>query len=41
VNNGSINIVNGGYAALLGEQVVNGATGVISAPAGRIRAGRG
>ena len=36
VNNGSINIASGGYAALLGEQVVNGASGVISAPAGRI-----
>lgn len=41
VNNGSINIASGGYAALLGEQVVNGATGVISAPAGRIGMGVG
>jgi filamentous hemagglutinin family protein len=36
VNSGTINIANGGYAALLGDQVSNSATGVINAPGGNI-----
>lgn len=36
VNNGSINIASGGYAGLFGEQVVNGSSGVINTPAGKI-----
>jgi len=41
VNNGVINAGTGGYVALVGEQVLNGATGVISAPEGKIALGVG
>jgi filamentous hemagglutinin family protein len=41
VNNGSITTSTGGFAALFGEQVTNGATGVISSPSGKVALGVG
>lgn len=41
VNNGNITTSTGGFAALFGEQVTNGATGVISSPSGKVALGVG
>lgn len=41
VNNGTITTASGGFAALFGEQVVNGATGVITSPSGKVGLGVG
>lgn len=40
-NSGSINAATGGYVAMIGEQVLNNAGGVISAPQGAIAMGAG